>query len=305
MIPKFLSIKHPVQVLLSCTACLLSLSMCACDKADTEAIDNTGNTSEHSMDFKFSQEDIWFERDGLRIYGRIFMPEGLESAAPLVIISHGFGGSHSNGNAYARALAGKGYAALTFDFCGGSNGSRSDGKTTQMSIRTEEADLIALISAMKADKRIDAGRIYLAGASQGGMVSAMTAADRPEDVRAIVLIYPALIIPDDVHEWFPAKEDITETFSLWGTRLGSIYATDAYDYDVYAELPKFKGDVLIIHGTSDSIVPIAYSERAVDTYGSADLKVLQGAGHGFYGKQQDQSIEWMLSFLNKQENKLK
>lgn len=103
-----------------------------------------------------------------------------------------------------------------------------------------------------------------------------------------------------VHSWFPRRDDIT-SYNLWGVQLGSIYSLDAYDYDVYTEIAKFKGDVLIIHGTADSTVPISYSERALEAYHSAELKTIQGAGHGFYGSQQTQAIGWILEFLNKQE----
>ena len=221
---------------------------------------------------------------------------------PLVIYSHGFGGSHSGGVTYARSLAARGYMVYCFDFCGATS-SRSDGATTDMSIRTEESDLRAVIGHFAEDSRVDASRIYLIGASQGGMVTAMTAADYPDLARAAVLIYPALVIPDDVHEWHPHREDIPETFSLWGDTLGSIYATDAYDYDIYTELPKFRKDVLIIHGTADNIAPISYSERMVQLYASAELKRIEGAGHGFSGSQQTQAIEWMLDFLNTEEQK--
>ena len=222
---------------------------------------------------------------------------------PLVIYSHGFGGSHSGGVTYARSLAARGYMVYCFDFCGATSSSRSDGATTDMSIRTEESDLRAVIGHFAEDSRVDASRIYLIGASQGGMVTAMTAADYPDLARAAVLIYPALVIPDDVHEWYPHREDIPETFSLWGVTLGSIYATDAYDYDIYTELPKFRKDVLIIHGTADNIAPISYSERMVQLYASAELKRIEGAGHGFSGSQQTQAIEWMLDFLNTEEQK--
>ena len=257
---------------------------------------------DHGTTYSYQTEETWCQRGDNRIYGELYVPQGIGEQLPLVMFSHGFGGSHSNGASYARTLAEHGYMVYCLDFCGGSNGSRSDGATTEMSIRTEEADLKAVIDQLSADSRVDTGRIYLMGASQGGMVSAMTAADYPEQVRAAVLIYPAFIIPDDAHERFPRREDITG-YNLWGVQLGSIYSLDAYDYDVYAEIVKFKKDVLIIHGTADGIVPVSYSERAAEAYQSAELKIIEGAGHGFSGSQQTQAMQWTLDFMNAQEQK--
>lgn len=61
--------------------------------------------------------------------------------------------------------------------------------------------------------------------------------------------------------------------------------------------------VIYSHGTADNIAPISYSERMVERYASAELKRIEGAGHGFYGQQQTQAIDWMLDFLNAEEQK--
>ena len=282
------------------------LGTTACNKEPLSTPDETDVTSpdenapDHSSTFQYNTVEIWCQRGDNRIYGELYVPQGIDGQMPLVVLSHSFGGNASSLAPYARALAERGYMAYCFDFCGSTSGSRSDGATTEMSIRTEEADVKAIIDRLGADGRVDATRIYLIGSSQGGMVTAMTAADYPEQVRAAVLIYPALVIPDMVRSWFPRREDITSR-NLWGVQLGSIYSLDAYDYDVYTEIVKFQKDVLIIHGTSDSTVPISYSERAVEAYHSAEQKTIEGAGHDFYGSQQTQAIGWILDFLNKQE----
>ena len=291
----------------SCMACTADADEVTTENAQTVSPTSTAARSasvSHDGGHTYTTEELWCQRDGLRIYGVAYVPDVADTPLPLVIYAHGFGGSHSSGTSYAHTLAEHGYMVYCLDFCGATSSSRSDGATTDMSIRTEEADLWVVISQFRADSRVDASRIYLMGASQGGMVSAMTAADHPSEVRAAVLVYPALVIPDDVHEWYPRHEDIPATFNLWGVTLGSIYATDAYDYDIYTELPKFAGDVLIIHGSADNIAPISYSERMVQLYASAELKRIEGAGHGFYGSQQTQAVQWTLDFLNQEEEKV-
>ena len=127
----------------------------------------------------------------------------------MVILSHGFGGNYANGADYAERLAKMGYMAYAFDFCGGSTGSRSDGTTTDMSILTEKADLNAIIDYFRTRSDVDASRISLAGASQGGMVSALTAAERPDDIASLMLFYSALSIVDDAHRRWASYESIT------------------------------------------------------------------------------------------------
>ena len=113
---------------------------------------------------KYSVEEVGFERDGLHIYGELYLPE-TETPLPLVVISHGFGGNSRDVRAYAEMFAENGIAACAFDFIGGGSGSRSDGKITEMSVLTEAADLNAVIDGLMARDDIDASELYLLGGS--------------------------------------------------------------------------------------------------------------------------------------------
>lgn len=42
---------------------------------------------------------------------------------------------------------------------------------------------------------------------------------------------------------------------------------------------------------------LSYSQRAVETYPSAELKVIKGAGHGFGGHSFDESMGCILEYL--------
>ncbi len=270
---------------------LTGLTACGSDSsAQTEP------TGEYSV----TSEEVWCQRGTNRIYGILYRPQGLSGRLPLVIISHGFGGSHSFGRPYAEALAAEGYMCYAFDFCGGGNSSRSDGATTDMSVFTERADLKAVIDHFKAQPDVDASRITLLGESQGGMVSAITAADRIDDVQSIILFYPALCIPDDAKSRYPTLADVPERSSLWDVQLGRAYYERLYDFDVYAEIAKFQKPVLLLHGDRDNIVNISYAERASETFSDVEYHVMPGAGHGFSGSSQTQAIDYAKAFLNRQ-----
>lgn len=232
---------------------------------------------------------------GHRLFARFRKPRG-RAPYPTVIVSHGFGSSYSYMEGYAQSLSAHGYAALTFDFVGGGVGSRSGGSTTQMSVLTEARDLNAVMDAMLRRSDVDSSRLYLMGASQGGFVSTYVAAHRPKDVRALVNFYPAYVIQDDARK----RGNGDQADSVMGVPIGPIYGRDALSFDIYREMPKYTGDVLIIHGTADPIVPISYSERAARTFPHARLIRIPGAGHGFSGEDDDRAIRDMLGFLDRE-----
>jgi len=147
-------------------------------------------------DFRIEQTDI-FNKDK-RIYGEFYIPD-LQSF-PLVIICHGFGGTHNGTKDLAEVFASNGIGAFIFDFCGGGNFSLSDGRTTEMSVLTEADDLFAVLDEMKNNPLVDKSRIFLVGKSQGGYVATIAAAQRVEDIAAMVLWYPAYVIEDDAQD---------------------------------------------------------------------------------------------------------
>ena len=216
------------------------------------------------------------ERDGLTICGTEYRPEGTN--LPAVIISHGFLANQKTVEKYAKQFAIWGYAAYCFDFIGGGLKTKSDGKLEDMTVFTELEDLKAVIAYVKSLLYIDHMRLILMGCSQGGFVSALTAAEMPEQVSALILFYPALCIPDDA-----------------GT---------------FAEISGYQGPVLIIHGTEDEIVDISYAQRAWEVYQrigentggiprrDVQLMQIEGACHGFNRKYDQSAMFAVREFLH-------
>ena len=58
-----------------------------------------------------SESEIVLERDGLKIWGKLYLPE-TEGPLPLVICCHGFGGNYEHVKAYAEAFARNGIAPV-------------------------------------------------------------------------------------------------------------------------------------------------------------------------------------------------
>ena len=248
--------------------------------------------------YEYEMQELYAQRDGNQIYGVIYIPQNAEEQMSAIIYSHGFGGTHQSGTQYAEAMAARGCVVYCFDFCGGSPSSRSDGSTLEMSLFTEKTDLEAVIEMVQGLDYVDSDNIFLMGASQGGAVSAITGADHPDEIRGMILLYPAFVLVDNANEMFQNPEDIPETqFYLW-MDVGKAYFEPLLGYDIYGDIAAYDGNVLIIHGDADTLVPLSYSQRALEIYSSAELEMLSGAGHGFYGEDAQQTISWTTEYIN-------
>lgn len=212
------------------------------------------------------------QRDVLTIRGYEYRPQG--ENLPIAIVSHGFMANQMTIKHYAQSLANMGYVAFCFDFNGGCvMMGKSDGKTTDMSVLTEVRDLLAVIEYAKSLPYSDSESILLMGCSQGGFVSALTAAKLGAEISKLVLFYPALCIPDDARSgkmmW--AKFDpqnIPKVVKCGPMKLGRCYVADVVDMDPFDAIKGYEGDVLIVHGTADKIVNLCYAEQAAATYKS-------------------------------------
>jgi pimeloyl-ACP methyl ester carboxylesterase len=244
-------------------------------------------------------EELWIKNGGHNIYGVLNRPQTGEKKQPVAIIAHGFNGTHHFGKNYFKLFNELGYQCYTFDFPCGSVNSRSDNNTMEMSILDEQKALEDIISHFKQQPDVDASRIVLIGESQGGLVSALTAAKCKKDVSRLILVYPALCIPDNWNSRYPRIEDIPDTTRLWNVPMGRRFFTELHSLKPFEEIKRYKRPVLIIQGDKDRIVSMDDSRKAVEIYKDARLHVIPGAGHGFKPKERENAVEQIISFLKK------
>lgn len=279
--------------------CMLALLLCLLPAGGCAASFDVLPPSAAAEDttYPYTTQELYAERDGNRIYGVLYRPQDAGEKLPAVIFSHGFGGTYRVGVPYAQALAEKGYAVYCFDFCGGSYSSQSDGSPLDMSLRTEQEDLEAVICMVQELDFIDADNLFLMGTSQGGAVSAVTAADHPNEIRGLILLYPAFIMAERANELFQSEEEISDTYYFMWMEVGHDYFASLLGYDIYADIVGYNRDVLLLHGDADTIVPLSASERALESFPSASLEVLPGAGHGFSGEDESTAIRLIADYL--------
>ena len=276
--------KKTVIVLIGFIAASMGVAACSSDDDNgTIPPENAGNEEiidsvQTGTELTVDSVEVWSERDGNRIFGMMYYNSTVSEKQPAVILSHSSSLTHEAMKGYASAIAKMGFAAYCFDFCGGSDKSKSDGKTDEMTVFTEVEDLRAVVKTVKSLDYVDSSNVCLLGSSQGGLVSALLADECPDDFAGMILFYPAFNIPEMVKMF--------SGFGGFGDFGGMMSMSEAYinsikDFDVWSHIGKFSKPVCIIHGTADMIVPISNSEKAVGLYPSATLNKIEGANHGF------------------------
>ena len=269
-----------------CMLMAVAMGLTACSSDDNEVTtppdnnENVGDADSTQTDVEWVVDsvELWSQRDTNRIYGVMYYNPVTSKKQPAVILSHSSSLTHEAMRGYASAIAKMGYAAYCFDFCGGSDKSKSGGSTDDMTVFTEVEDLRAVVKTVKSLGYVEPSEVYLLGSSQGGLVSALLADECPDDFAGMILFYPAFNIPEMVSKF--------TGFGNWGDFGGMMSMSEKYinsikDFDVWSHIGKFPKPGCIIHGTADIIVPISNSEKAVGHNPSATLNKIEGANHGF------------------------
>ena len=252
------------------------------------------------MEDKMKPVKFCCERDGLTIRGSVF---GIsQERRPAVILSHGFLANSKMCKTYAKLLASMGYVSVIFDFCGGGLMSSSDGRSEDMTLFTEVEDLKAVISYMKTQPYVIPERISLLGCSQGGVVSAFVAKEDGFTPEKLILLYPALCIPDDArkgkmmfYSFDPAN--IPDILGSLPMKLAGAYASEVIDMDIFTSLKGYEGEVLYLHGTKDNIVDISYARRASEIFPQREYHEIEGGGHMFKGRADEEACGYIKAFM--------
>lgn len=220
--------------------------------------------------------------DGLsKIYGKAYMPQDTLGRKPVLIYCHGLGQNGDESDALCRLAAGKGYVAYTFDFRSGGPRSRSTDLPEGMSVETERKDLEMVLQRIRKESFTDKGKVFLMGHSQGGLVAGLVGSSFRREVAGLILIAPAFNLPDVGRERYPKVKDIADSTNFVGMVVGRRYFTDIRNLNPYKWLSRYDGDVLLIQGAADDLVPQSYADKAADEFRHVDYQVLPGVGHTF------------------------
>lgn len=252
-------------------------------------------------------EDV--TRGPLRMHLEWASPPGA-GPFPAVIVHPPSGGVAGELRGVIRDLAQHGYVAVAADYQ-----RLIDGRFQRTTFSWREpSDPVAALTRVRAEPRVDRGRIAALGFSQGGMFSLLMAAYAP-DVKAVVAYYPVT----DLRMWFDAERRWDRRV-VWGIierhfRRESGAATDA-EFEEMLRLGSamtyvdaIRAPVLLVHGADDTTAPLEESrrlERALRDRGrDVELVVVPDAGHVFNFKQRDlaqpawdTTLEWLRQRLS-------
>ena len=223
--------------------------------------------------YDYTTQEIHVKHDGINLYGKALVPKSEPQAkCPTVIYAHGAESDYKADYTTLQSLAKSGIACYTFDFYGWTSRSTGPKGTKwfkgaprgvddayEKQVLEQVKDLNAVIEKVKTFDFVDTDNIFLLGSSMGGATVATAAVTHSDDIRGIILQYPAINLNPDA--------------TIDGA---------AYDVNQYTR------NVLLLQGTTDKIVPLSMSENLYAHYNKyakhCVMRVYEGEPHVFTGK---------------------
>jgi len=211
------------------------------------------------------QSHVEIKSNNLILRGYLHMPEDRAYEVPLVCMFHGFTGNKMEDHFYyvrlSRQLEKEGIASLRMDF---GNSGESDGTFKDMTPEGEIVDARNIIEFAKTIPGIDKNSIGLVGFSMGGMVAAIAAAEKKQDIKCLALISPAANLKHIFSGFFQHNNEVADIGGL-------IFSQKAYEeMKTINPLERAKGfdkEVIIVQGTEDTTVPVEVSALYENIYG--------------------------------------
>lgn len=252
------------------------------------------------------EEALTFQdRDGHRVAAILATPESPTDRA--VLLCHGFlsGKNSTTNKTLTRSLTEQGLATFRFDFFGQGE---SEGPFEAITVA------VALNQALAAlDLLAERGykRIGLIGSSFGGLVSILTASQKPE-LACLGLKCPVADFAEVLRlefgeagmaHWKSHHEIPDVTGGTKPVRLRYALYESCLDYDSYKAASGIRIPTLIVQGDKDELVPLHQSSRLMEALqGKRHLEILRGADHTFskgedFKKMATLLADWMVAHL--------
>lgn len=225
-------------------------------------------------EYKYKVKEISTEYNGITLYGKALIPiMDNEQKFKSVIYAHGANSNYKSDMTTLKSLAKSGVACYTFDFYGWTSKStgpkgvkwfkgtpKKENDSYVNKVLQQVDDLNAVIKNVKSFDFVDESNIYLLGSSMGGVTVATCAATHTDEIKGIILQYPAIFLNEQAYE------------------TGAKY-----------NVSNFKNRVLILQGNNDKIVPDEYSTELCNYYnseneGQCQMIIYDGQPHVFTGK---------------------
>lgn len=241
-------------------------------------------------------EEFYIDKNGFKLFAKLDTPEKAKEKMPVLVLIHGLTGQmdESQLEGVRDAAIANEMACLRVDMYGHG---KSDGKFEDHNLFEWISEILYVIDYARS---LDfASDIYLSGHSQGGLAVILAAALKADQIKALILLSPAINIVYDClrGDFFGTKFDkdnIPEMIRFWEDfDIKGNYIRVARMFDVDKAIAAYKGPVLVVHGTMDDSVDVAYGKEVAEKYNNSTLKLIEGDTHCF-----DYHLDEMVQTVN-------
>ncbi len=234
-----------------------------------------------------------------KIVGILKVPN--KKSGEISILIHGFTSNKNSGSMIIGTILQKNRLnslAIDLDNCGESSPNFEEMTLTKYSE--------TIIDAIKYCEKLGFKKINIIGTSSGGL-STMIAALKYKKINSLIL---RSTNPSDA-EWFKKRVGGAKGVALWKKngfyirngkygikRVGYCYYADSLTHNMYKEARKIKIPTIILHGTSDDVVPISRVKKLVKNFPKAEFKIIEGGDHslgvnGDYSESSKIIVDWL------------
>ncbi|MFO7967411.1 MAG: alpha/beta hydrolase [Archaeoglobaceae archaeon] len=242
------------------------------------------------------EKKVSFTSHGIRMRGDLHVPY---NSAPCIIALHGLEGDKDRGKwpAVASYFYESGFACLRFNFRGCGENEKSDGSFEDLTLSGRIEDYNAALNYVRSEQSIDRNRIGVIGSSMGGMV----AIGGKQKVNAVVTMGSPYKVPRYGKPLIPQKEGDHYVLPS-GSRFKKDFYQDLQKYDLTKDV-KQAPPLMIIHGSSDEIVPVEHAQILYDSaVEPKTLQIIEGADHTFSNpshldKALSAAVEWFNKYV--------
>lgn len=220
------------------------------------------------------QEDVSFTTsDGIVIRG--WYTEA--GKGKVVVAVHGYMMNRCEFAPYAQMFFQDGWSTLVFD-------TRAQGKSGGKRVGLgcdEKLDVEAAV-AWVLEREPDA-RIVLFGSSMGGIASSLAAAERPQDIEALLLDGAYASLNDAIDGWweFIGWRGLSKLLSPVKYAGMLIVGINPKEVMLQKMLPGFKGKpALLLYGSEDKLIKPESVKELSDGLPGHEVRVFEGSDHG-------------------------
>lgn len=247
-------------------------------------------------------EDINVMNGGRAVPATVVIPDG-EGPFPAVVMNHGHGGGRQENGGFggiAKALADRGILTIRMDFPGSGD---SKEPFTEGYLSNMISDSNASLNYILENYAVDAERLGIFGYSMGGRIALTIGEAADNRYRAMALLAPSADWGQEMMWGFlggkaeydrlygeaSGEKGFAEFVTQWGQtqQLSKRWFDEMVASKPLEHIANYKGDMIVLAGDKDVVVPPAIGKAVVAAYPAAHFVTVPDADHG-YGFYSDQ-----------------